>query len=222
MGDSRQRTSSTHVEMLRIIVIFLVIGSFCPLCLAQSTGITVEELHDLSEKAMQKFYTFSDYVALVASGEESPKVRKMAKQIAIDCFTSDGIVQEISGKRSKIKRSYHISEYMDEIAKRSQKPRFVDFFVTKPLDPDDLTKVVNTDGSTSFKGKIEFEQFYCTLKDRSEIVLKGETPQKSAEEKCSYFDTTTKEVEVEFRSVESTMGRYWIVYISLVRAKAIR
>jgi hypothetical protein len=204
-----------------LVILLLFILSF-QFCQAQNVDITKEELSDLTEKAMQKFSTFTDYVALVASGEESSKVRKMAKQIAIDCFTSDGIVQEISGKRSKVKRSYHISEYMDEIVKRSQKPRFIDFYVTKPINPDDLVPIDNGDGTTTYEGKIEFEQFYCTLKNSSEVVLKGETPQKAAEEKCSYFDTTTKEVDVEFRSVESTMGRYWVVYISIVRATAIR
>lgn len=167
---------------------------------------------DLTNRVMNQIENLQEYISIIAI-EEDIKLLGAAKKFALNIFTDDATIEEGSKFSSK-KNKFKPLEYLDKInARREKAPRIINFETLDELLPDDLEKVINPDGSITYKGKMSFKQYYCILKPIEERV---EVNNRNDNVNCTYSDKTDKTVHVEIRKEMSIKGELWVTRISKI------
>ena len=121
------------------------------------------ELEDLTQRAMNQLKIFQNNTRALAKNDIAPRNKERAIRTTLKAFSREATIQE-QGKNSSRPKLYTAEKYLKAISERGEKsPIVVDFDILTKLDVDGLEEIQNADGTTTFRGKMVFKQYYCCL-----------------------------------------------------------
>ena len=172
-----------------------------------------EVLSDLTKRAMDQILMFQDYVSILGAGEEPLEIRERMVPTCVKLFTTDAIIEEQS-KGSSYKREWSPERYFRALLVRGERtPIVIDFQVEEEVNADELEEVANPDGTFTYRGTMVFRQYYCKI-DEDAAPANAE----DFSVKCSYEDTTDKEVTIELERIRNDgLGWHWATRIAGIK-----